>query len=242
VASKEDPDLTVNPNPTGVPVQNPDNPVAAFDNINPAPISTNINAIDSGGVNSTQNHAFSDLDSSILAQHHTLGNRPNQGAPGNHDHGGQLGLNIPATSIKELQLVNLGSFTPTWSGTGTPPTLGNGTMTIQYVKLAALVIMWFDVAAGTTTTFGTAGVWTWNLPFAQDAGKPGSGAAFVHNNGRDWAGAIKLVPGGFQIALDNNGGTGQSQLIGSSVNDPQGSAWLANSFFARVQYTYMTTA
>jgi hypothetical protein len=240
VASKPNPDLTVNPNPTGVPIQNPDNPVDSSNTLNPAPISTNISSIDTGGVNSTQNHAFSDLDASILAQHHTLGNRPNQSSPGNHDHGGQLGLNIPAASIKELQIANLGTFTPTWTGGGTAPILGNGSIGIQYIKLGNLVIMWFDILAGTTTTFGTAGAWTWTLPFPQNGGFPGSGVALIHNNARDWNGSLKLVGGGFQIAADANGGAGGSNLIGSSVNDPAGSAWLANSFFARVQYTYMT--
>lgn len=39
-------------------------------------------------------HARSDVDSSIYAQHHTLGPRPNQAAPGPHKHDGTSSLKI----------------------------------------------------------------------------------------------------------------------------------------------------
>ena len=246
MASKPDPNRDVNPNPAEVQIPTQQNPVVGMDPaLSPVPISANINALDTGGVNSVMNHAFSDVDGSILSLHHTLGNRAGQSAPGNHDHNGQLGVNIPATAIEDLHLAALGSFTPVWATSGaTQPVIGNGHVTTQYFKLGALVMIWFDIAAGTTTTFGSAGTgWTFTLPFPQDGSFPGSAAALIHNNAKDWTGSIKLGAGStFQIAADNNDGTKGSTLIGTSTNDPSGSAWLANSFFARVQYNYVTTA
>lgn len=48
-------------------------------------------------------HKFSDVDTSWKAQHHTLGSRPNQAAPGNHTHNGinspSLGSSFPVGGI-----------------------------------------------------------------------------------------------------------------------------------------------
>lgn len=191
---------------------------------------------------SKTSHDKSDVDSSKFALHHTIGIHPNQVASGRHYHSGADSIRLPAESIIPLAIGagELASFTPTWTGGGTAPVIGNGSMSIQYFKLGPLVIMWFDIAAGTTTTFGTAGAWTWTLPFPQNGSFPGSGAAMVHNNAKDWVASIKLVANGFQILAEQNGGAAGSVLIGSNVNDPSGNAWLANSFFARVQYTYVT--
>ena len=41
-------------------------------------------------------HANSDVDSSVTAQHHTLGNLANQGSPGNHTHDGKTSKRIGA--------------------------------------------------------------------------------------------------------------------------------------------------
>ena len=37
-------------------------------------------------------HTKSDVDSSVLAQHHTLGTKPNQAASGSHKHDGASGV------------------------------------------------------------------------------------------------------------------------------------------------------
>lgn len=45
-------------------------------------------------------HAYSDLDSGPEAQHHTLGNRPEQAARGNHTHS-ISGAVLPAATITQ---------------------------------------------------------------------------------------------------------------------------------------------
>ena len=55
------------------------------------------------------------------------------------------------------------TYTPTWSGTGSNPSLGNGTLQARYARLGDLVLVWLLVTMGSTTTYGT-GVWEFTLP------------------------------------------------------------------------------
>ena len=48
-------------------------------------------------------HVFADTDQGLLALHHTLGNRPNQAARGDHTHPGGLTLDTVAANIKAVQ-------------------------------------------------------------------------------------------------------------------------------------------
>lgn len=50
-----------------------------------------------------QNHQNSDLNSSIFAQHHTLGSGPNQSSPGNHNHDGSTSKQLLVTAIKTAE-------------------------------------------------------------------------------------------------------------------------------------------
>lgn len=57
------------------------------------------------------------------------------------------------------------SYTPTWSTSGTAPSLGNGTLQGNYTRLGTngLVFFRFTLVGGSTTTFGTGG-WSFTLP------------------------------------------------------------------------------
>lgn len=64
-----------------------------------------------------------------------------------------------------LALTTWASYTPTWTATGTAPSIGNGTLTGWYIKAGNLchcALMW---QPGSTTTFGT-GSYKWSLPVA----------------------------------------------------------------------------
>jgi hypothetical protein len=56
------------------------------------------------------------------------------------------------------------SYTPTWAASGTAPSLGNGTLTGNYLQVGKQVIVRIAFIAGSTTTFGT-GNWSFTLPF-----------------------------------------------------------------------------
>ena len=55
------------------------------------------------------------------------------------------------------------AYTPTWTGTGSNPAIGNGTLAGVYTQSAKLVVARFLCLAGSTTTFGT-GTYAWALP------------------------------------------------------------------------------
>lgn len=61
-----------------------------------------------------------------------------------------------------------GTWTPTWTGSGSNPAIGNGTLAGSYRRHGTLVKVDIHLAAGTTTTFGT-GVYNLTLPFAPAA-------------------------------------------------------------------------
>ena len=55
-------------------------------------------------------------------------------------------------------------YTPTWSGTGTPPTLGNATLTGRYKQLDAnTYAIRVNFVFGSTSSAGT-GAWSFSLP------------------------------------------------------------------------------
>lgn len=57
------------------------------------------------------------------------------------------------------------SYTPTWTATGTAPSLGNGTIVGSYIQVGKLVIYRGRLDMGSTTTFGT-GTWNFSIPVA----------------------------------------------------------------------------
>lgn len=58
-----------------------------------------------------------------------------------------------------------GTYTPTWTTTGSAPSIGNGTLSGAYVKVGQLVTVTAKLLAGSSTTFGT-GDWRLTVPFA----------------------------------------------------------------------------
>lgn len=61
------------------------------------------------------------------------------------------------------------TYTPTWSSSGTQPSIGNGTLTGRYERLGDLVWVTINLVAGGTTGFGT-GVYNLSLPVAPLSG------------------------------------------------------------------------
>lgn len=58
------------------------------------------------------------------------------------------------------------SYTPVWSNqSGTAPVLGNGTITGRYAIFGKMILLHVEMNAGSSTTFGSAGVnWTFSIP------------------------------------------------------------------------------
>lgn len=80
-----------------------------------------------------------------------------------------LGSGTPdATKILrgDSSWVALGTFTdytPTWTATGTAPSLGNATVVGKYTQIGKVVVYYLRVIFGSTSTFGT-GTWFFSVP------------------------------------------------------------------------------
>lgn len=61
------------------------------------------------------------------------------------------------------------AYTPTWGSSGTQPTIGNGTIAGQYMKIGRLVVFSARMTAGSTSTYGT-GTYSWTLPVSAAIG------------------------------------------------------------------------
>lgn len=55
------------------------------------------------------------------------------------------------------------SFTPTWTGSGGNPAIGNGTLSGAYLQVGKTLHVRYWMKAGSTTTFGT-GTWYFTVP------------------------------------------------------------------------------
>ena len=70
---------------------------------------------------------------------------------------------MPAESQFSYSQGSWQSYTPTWSSGGTPPTLGNGSISGRYFYNAPIMYFYIQLNAGSTTTFGT-GIYSLSLP------------------------------------------------------------------------------
>ncbi|MCX5201038.1 hypothetical protein OG897_06125 [Streptomyces sp. NBC_00237] len=68
-------------------------------------------------------------------------------------------------------------YTPTWTAVTTPPALGNGTLTGQYMKIGRTCFTIFVLTMGSTTTYGS-GFWKMSLPFTAATVTGGSPGVF----------------------------------------------------------------
>lgn len=109
------------------------------------------------------------------------------------------------------------TFTPTWTSTGTTPTLGNGTLTGKYIKIGKLVIAQIYLKFGSTTSGGT-GNWRFALPeaafetVAAITGYPGY--AYVEDSGiASYFFAVRRGTAASDVALTRENGSEVSTSV-----------------------------
>jgi hypothetical protein len=73
-------------------------------------------------------------------------------------------------------------FTPTWTGSGGNPSIGNGTLTGKYQQRGKVVWCEIRLVAGGTTTFGT-NTYAWALPLTAAAADRGVGSVHMIDTG-----------------------------------------------------------
>lgn len=142
-----------------------------------------------------QFHTNDDVDSSKIAHHHTIGISQNQVSPGTHIHDG---IDSRATALEALYLnhdhygnnpkdiaditntfVNTFS-TSTWTASTTNPTLGNGTLVIEWIKFGHIVYFTLKLTLGSTSSSGN-GRYGFTLPFAVNGVIGGIISGYIKN-------------------------------------------------------------
>jgi hypothetical protein len=108
------------------------------------------------------------------------------------------------------------TYSPSWGGSTTNPTLGNGTLTGRYVRISRkLVYVSIYLAIGSTSTGGT-GRWTFSLPVT-----PGAAEQTLTALGNDnsaafrWGGSAYVTSGSdvLAVALGSGGNIGVSSNV-----------------------------
>lgn len=114
------------------------------------------------------------------------------------------------------------SFTPTWTASPTPPTLGNGTLVTRWTRVGRM-ITWVGVLTLGSTTNGGTGLWQMSLPVT-----PASGGSIPSWRGicsyfkpgdNDYLGQCILSPGGTVIdfVVKSNGSSSSSQNVSNTA-------------------------
>lgn len=94
------------------------------------------------------------------------------------------------------------TYTPTWTAFTTNPSIGNGSITGEYLKIGSLVFYRIAMSFGTTTTFGSGAYWV-SLPVETKAGFTVLGSVRIYD-----ASAGTLFTG----MVDNGDGTTKATL------------------------------
>jgi hypothetical protein len=103
------------------------------------------------------------------------------------------------------------SYTPTWTGSGSNPSLGNGTLVGKYSKIGRQVTIHINLIPGNTTTFGS-GNYNFLLPFTA-ANNGCSWVLNAHLLGTDrWMGQLIISPAATTAAPFFNLSTTNSRI------------------------------
>lgn len=110
----------------------------------------------------TEFHRRSDVDSSQFAQHHTLGNRRNQAAPGDHTHDGITSPRIGAGAFFNSDWI---SYTPSLY-TSSSVLIAGWSKVGRYLRVGDTVFFKGRIRVNTSSDFGDGTDWLINLPVA----------------------------------------------------------------------------
>jgi hypothetical protein len=90
---------------------------------------------------------------------------------------------VTALETFQSTISGASTYTPTWGGTGSNPSLVNGTISGRYMRQGNWGVLHVAMTMGASTTYGT-GQWTWTLPPGWTALAAGfSGWAQILDNG-----------------------------------------------------------
>lgn len=107
------------------------------------------------------------------------------------------------------------TFTPTWTGSGSNPAIGNGTFTARYQRVGKTITFLIATSLGSTTTIGT-GTYSWTLPVTALLGAHvaiGDANFFDTSAGSDLAGWTAMLGSTTTVTTRSSTGT----AIGSAT-------------------------
>lgn len=115
------------------------------------------------------------------------------------------------------------SYSTTWSGSVSNPTLGNGTLAATYSRSRDTIRINIDLVIGATTTLGS-GYWSFSLPFTKDASSTNHaiGTAHISCAGNYYVGAVVVSPGDNYLTVYVNG-------TGTQMGSASPGAWVAGN-------------
>ena len=126
------------------------------------------------------------------------------------------------------------SYTPTWTASGSNPSLGNGVLVGRYSKVGRVVTVHINLIPGSTTTYGS-GNYSWALPFAA----ANTGCSYImsaHLLGTDrWMGQMVISPAATTTSAFFNLSTTNSRIDFMTPTRPEA---FANGSQLRVTGTY----
>lgn len=121
------------------------------------------------------------------------------------------------------------SYTPSWTSTGTAPSIGNGTITGTYLQLGSLVFYTFKILFGSTTTAGT-GDYRFTFPNSVSAFLGGQVIIYDQSTDTRYVGALLITgPGTAMFGIL----TPQAPASGGFGGYPGGSVpitWASSDF------------
>lgn len=124
------------------------------------------------------------------------------------------------------------TYTPTWTGGGGNPAIGNGTITGVYSRKGRHVVLEFEITMGTTTTYGT-GEWRVSVPSGLLSAQPAWGMALLYDS------SATPVIGTVYVAANTAYGIFYMQGVAGNVSPTAPFTW-ASGDFLRAQVTYMS--
>lgn len=87
----------------------------------------------------------------------------------------------------------LTDYVPDWTGSGgTPPAIGDGTLSGYYMQMGKIVFAFFSFTAGSTTTFGN-GTYRMSLPVTAAASSGMAGAVFGNDSNTTLYNAVAVA-------------------------------------------------
>lgn len=199
-------------------------------------------------------HLQSDVDSSQVAQHHTIGISQNQVNPGTHVHDGLDSRQIPDLENALGDIIALsgaisththvggngadipnytdsvrGTWFPSWIGATGNPTLGNGQLNGDYFRVGPMMFVTLWLQFGGTSFIGSGFYSFGNLPAAPAlVGAKNMLYGMVFNNTKRWPCAAPIENNRIDrvvVADDKAGGT---PLLGSTGWNASG--WVTGDY------------